>query len=168
MNKKIGIAAVIILIIIFVIVAKKGGTGNISKGENGQLKGEYSLQDIINLKNPYECTFMKNDGASNLSGHVRIAESKVRADLDIEYRAQDGGNFASHFIMMDGLSYIWTSLQSVGYKAKIAESSGKRSSPADQAQILGLDDKMDYNCAPWNADLNAFKLPQGITFLEVK
>src|SRR5689334_2423250 len=114
MSKKIWIL-IIVVAIIGIIIAMKSGSSKITVSQNGELKGEYSLNDVIKTGKPYECTFLKTDGASNVTGHVTESGGQARMDLDIEVRAQDGGNFASHSIMKDGLVYIWTSIQPIGY-----------------------------------------------------
>jgi hypothetical protein len=170
MKNKIIFLVVGILVVIAIYTFSKGGvlTNSIVVNEDGSIEGEYSVMDIMTLNRPYECTFNKTDGASHISGAIKTAEGKVRADLDIELRAEDGGNFASHFIMRDDMTYVWTSLQAVGYKAEIADSADKNASPIEQAQIVGLKDKIAYKCSPWNATLNLFDLPSGITFLDLK
>ncbi len=163
-NTLILIAAVVIAFGLFYVFGK-GGTP--VANQEGVIQGEYTLQDIIDKKEPYECTFVKNDGASNISGAIKVGDDKVRADFDITLQAQDGGSFASHFIMKDGTNYVWTSIQPVGYKAMIVNNSDTNASAIEQAQIVGLKDKIDYTCKPWNANLTVFETPSGVTFLEL-
>lgn len=144
---------------------------------DGKITGNYAIKDILELEVPYECNFNKTDTTAQVSGLVRMAEGKVRADFDIQINPQatnfgDSGTdqrafFASHFILKDGVNYIWTSLQNTGYKSNITDSA-EGSSKKDQAQIIGIEDKVAFDCKPWNAVLNAFDLPTGIKFVELK
>jgi hypothetical protein len=168
MNNKVILPVIGIAIIVAGFMYINYGEKALVIGQDGSIKGEYSLQSIMNLGLSYECTFMKNDGSSNISGAIRIADGSARGDFDIVLGDQDGGSFTSHFIMRDSINYVWTSLQPVGYKTKITKSISGSSSPSEQAQIIGTSDKVNYICFPWNADLTAFKIPSGITFSELK
>ncbi len=167
MNKQkiviiIGVIVVIALVVIF------GGQGSKPVArEDGSIEGEYSIKNIMDLGKPYECTFNKSDGASSVTGALRIHEGKVRGDFDIHLEALDGGSFASHLIINEGYSYNWTSIQPIGFKSKIVEKSASSDEEVDQAQIIGVGDKVAYKCVPWNADLTAFNLPPGIQFSEL-
>lgn len=165
----------------FFLSEKDTPTINLGEGvlimADGKITGNYAIRDILELEVPYECTFNKVDTMSQVSGLVRMAEKKVRADFDIQINPQatnfgDSGTdqrafFASHFILKEGINYIWTSLQNTGYKSKITDSA-EGSSKKDQAQIIGIEDKVAFDCKPWNAVLNAFDLPSGINFVELK
>jgi len=166
MNKKNVIIAVVVLAVIVLMVVFTGGS-RVNIADDGKLTGEYSIKDVLNLKQPYECTFMKDDGASTINGALRIAEGKVRGDFDIKLSDKDGGSFASHLIIKDDVSYSWTSIQPIGWKTEVAKSAEGGESQSDQAQLVGINDKAAYTCNPWNANLTVFDLPSGITFLEL-
>jgi hypothetical protein len=145
---------------------------------DGSIKGNYSIEDVLDVNTPYECNFNKTDEMSQVNGLVRIAENKVRADFDIQINPQatnfgDANTdqrafFASHFIIKEGITYTWTSLQNTGYKTPILTSSEAGASKEAQAQILGFKDKVPLECKPWNAVLNAFDLPTGINFVDLE
>jgi hypothetical protein len=165
------IGIVIVTIGIFVYV-NRGTTPTV--GADGKINGNYSIASIEALSKPYECAFSKSDGSAKVSGVIRTAEGKLRGDFDLSTTAstnaadQNPSNFASHLIVIDGTAYIWTSLQPIGYKNPVAQSASKGASPIEQAQIIGIKDKEDYACSPWNADPSTFGLPSSITFLEPK
>lgn len=167
MNKqKIGIILGVLVVIVLVFIFGREGGVPVAK-EDGSIEGEYSIKNIMDLGKPYECSFAKTDGASSITGGLRISEGKVRGDFDITLQALDGGSFASHLIVNDGYSYSWTSIQPVGYKAKIVDNSMNSDEEAEQAQLVGIEDKVPYKCVPWNVDLTAFELPKGVQFSEI-
>lgn len=169
MKRNIIILAIVIAVIGAIFFFTKGGfSGSPVVNKDGAIKGDYSLQSIIALNTPYECSFSKGDASSNIAGAVRIAEGKARADFDIEIKETELKSFASHLLIRDNLAYVWTSIQPTGFKGKIAESTEKNASPAEQAQIIGLKDKINYTCSPWNLNLTVFEIPSGITFLDLK
>ena len=134
-------------------------------GADGKIVGSYSIVGIETLGKPYECSFSKSDGSSKVTGTIRIAESKFRGDFDINVAST---SFASHFIITNNTTYTWTSLGPIGYKIPVAKSASQNASPQEQAQIIGTEDKEDYNCSSWDTDTSAFELPSGINFSELK
>ncbi len=141
----------------------------------GAIVGTYSLKDVLDQKKPFSCTFIKIGETSRVIGEIRLSdEGDLRGDFDVELVIpEDAPNqetprsFATHFIIKDDTSYTWTSLQPVGYKAGVAKSASKNASQEEQAQIVGINDKQDYECKPWNQNLTIFELPSGINFLDL-
>ncbi|MEK7635401.1 MAG: hypothetical protein AAB446_03165 [Patescibacteria group bacterium] len=133
-------------------------------GADGTIKGNYSIESIRLLGNPYECAFIKSEGDSKIAGTVRITADQLRGDFDISLI---NSNFASHLIITGDTAYTWTSLQPIGNKGPIAKSTSQNASPIAQAQIIGEKDKIDYTCSIWNADTKVFEIPTGITFAEL-
>ena len=72
----------------FFLSEKDTPTINLGEGvlimADGKITGNYAIRDILELEVPYECTFNKVDTMSQVSGLVRMAEKKVRADFDIQ------------------------------------------------------------------------------------
>ncbi|MFH0804121.1 MAG: hypothetical protein V1896_00780 [Candidatus Zambryskibacteria bacterium] len=170
--KKITWFVIIIIIIIggfYLFVYKAPVTQQSEKVSENR-----SIADIIALGKPYECSFSKSDGSSRVAGVIRIADGKVRGDFDLNMIIPEGvqqegpSNFASHLIIKDGISYIWTSLQAIGYKSPAVQSTESNASPIAQAQIVGIEDKEDYACSDWGVDPKTFEPPSGITFLDLK
>lgn len=170
MKKQTIVVLVVILVAIIagIIYISKGASSTPVANEDGTLEGKYSIEGIAALNKPYRCTFLKNDGASQVNGSITIAEGMVRGDFDIRLEAQDGGEFSSHFIMRDNVNYTWTSIQPIGFKSEIATNASKNASPEEQSQLVGTKEKVDYKCVPWNPNLTIFELPSGINFLDLK
>lgn len=143
--------------------------------QSGKISGDYSIADIMSLGLPYECTFSKSDGDYKVSGIMQMTKDKLRGNFDITIpmgningKNSQNTNFTSHFIMINDITYTWTSLQSIGYRSPVAKSAKNNASPQEQAQIMGTRDKTDYICNPWNENLSVFELPSNITFLDLK
>jgi hypothetical protein len=137
-------------------------------GENGKVSGLYTIEGIEKLGKPYVCTFEKADSTSKISGTIRTDGQKIYGEFKINTDLIKNG-FNSFIIIKDNIAYIWTSLQNVGYKSPAVKSASANASPQDQAQIIGTQDKIQYECEPWsNADNYIFEIPTSTTFLELK
>jgi hypothetical protein len=159
--KIIGTIIVVVLIAlgIYFLVSHKNMSGT-STGKNA-----VSIKELMARNEPLSCTFVRDQAGTRVNGSIVVYNQDVRGDFDIE--GGPSGSFASHFIVKDGTSYIWTSLAPIGFKKPVAKTSGTSASPEDQASIVGINDKVDYSCTPWNADLTRFNLPSGITFSDL-
>lgn len=181
-------ATILILVILaigalFLFANKKDGSlidlgEGVIINQDGSISGNYSIKQIVELNTPYECSFKKSDANAQVSGIFRMIDGRLRGDFDIDIQSNktvfgdtspdQRAFFASHFILKDGFTYTWTSLQNIGYKSEMTNNIDGGSSTLEQAQIVGFEDKVDYECKPWNAVLNVFDLPSGITFSEIK
>ena len=122
------------------------------------LDGSYSIKEILAMNKNMECEFNKMDETSNVSGTVIISEGRVRGDFDVKAEVESAPqNFQSHFIVRDGITYIWTSLVNMGYKTEIE--------PKDS--IVGTEDKLDYKCESWEEKEGTFSIPRDITFTSI-
>jgi len=160
--KNIGIA-VIVIALVFLGYKYFGGDNGANLGTS---ETAVSIKDLMDRKEPLTCTFAINRDGATVNGGIIVYGKDVRGDFDIT--GTPVGNIASHFIVKDGVSYTWTSLANVGYKKAATESAGGSASAEDQASIVGVNDKVDYTCTAWNADLTRFNLPSGITFTELE
>ena len=133
---------------------------------DGKISGDYTIESIMKIGRPYKCSFLKSDGSSQVSGILQMAENKLRGDFDLITTAT---SFASHFIVIEDIAYTWTSLEPIGYKGPVAKSASKNASPAEQAQIVGTQDRINYKCEPWlNMDNSFFETPPGVTFTALR
>lgn len=137
-----------------------------SVGEDGKIAGNYSLLGIMSLEKPYICTFAKKDETSSVLGTLHINGKNVYGDFRIQTQSLlEGRPFRSFLVVKGKDAYMWTSLASVGYKSKAAKSAFANASPAEQAQIVGLRDRLPYECRPWeNPDPSYFEIPSGVNF----
>lgn len=171
MKKKIWLSVVILILLVVgtTLVATREQKMPIVNVD-GSIIGKYSIKDIMALQLPYECSFKKIDQNSEISGTLNTDGQKIRGDFDINLTVAENEkqNLASHLIVTDKTAYIWTSLNTLGFKTPYTNSASTNASPIEQSQIIGLNDIINFACRPWNATLNLFDLPSGITFSEVK
>lgn len=156
--KKTIIFILIVMVAIIAIVLWRGGSAPVLS-QDGTLRGEYSVLDIMKTEESLQCDLRSFDETSSIVGSVVVAEGKARGDFDIA-SSQLEAPFASHFILDDDVVYTWTSLASIGYKAGMNDNN-------PQGGIVSVNDKAAYSCRPWDADLTRFQLPSGISFQEL-
>lgn len=137
-------------------------------GEDGRLSGNYSLRQIMSLDEPYVCTFEKSDETSRIVGVFRTDGDNVYGEFRIRTDLAEA-EFNSFLLTRGNESYTWTSLQPLGYKSTAARSTSVNAAPEDQAQIIGLEDTMPYECEPWQeADATVFEVPGWVNFAELE
>jgi len=137
-------------------------------GIDGKINGNYSIASIQRLGKPYVCNFEKKDGTSQVVGVIHTDGKSVYGEFRIKTDLAEK-QFNSFLILKDDESYVWTSLQNVGYKTSIAQSASQNASPQEQAQIVGTWDKINYKCEPWlDSDNSIFETPTWITFVNLK
>lgn len=133
----------------------------IEKGRNGKISGEYPLRDIINLDEPYQCEFMRDDGENEVKGKISIAPgAKVRGDFDIKSPITKDP-FQSHFIIQNNVIYTWTSLLNAGFKSPLSATTSASSN------IAAIDEIIKYDCSPYTPDQTQFSLPADIIFRDL-
>ncbi len=136
-------------------------------GEEGEISGTYSLASVMSLGENYRCNFDKKDDNSAVTGTIFTDGKNVQAQFRIITDLLDQ-EFNSFLIFKDGSAYTWTSLGDVGYKTKPADSASRNASPSEQAQIVGLKDKMQYECEKVSdLDPTTFDPPAWVTFKEL-
>jgi len=137
-------------------------------GEDGKISGNYAIAGIMRLGKPYVCTFERADDTSKIAGVIHTDGQKIYGEFRIKTDLVKD-NFSSFLVVKDEKAYVWTSLQNAGYESPVAKSANKNASPVEQAQIVGLRDKILYKCEPWqDTDNSVFELPAWITFSELK
>lgn len=170
MKKQIALVLIVIAVIIIAIWAfsSAGGPQAPEVGPEGQISGNYTLESIMGLGKPYVCTFSKSDATSIIAGVLHTDGDKVYSEFRIRTDLAED-DFSSFLILRDGESYTWSSLHNLGYKGQIASSASVNASPQEQAQIIGLEDEMPYECEPWqDPDETIFETPPWITFMELE
>lgn len=132
--------------------------------ESGEIKGEYSLRSIMSLGENYRCVFEKKDDTSEVAGIIHTDGKNVYGEFRIITELFER-EFNSFLIVNDGDAYTWTSLANVGQKSRVADSALRNASPSEQAQIVGLSDKIQYECEPEaGLDSTTFIPPTWVTF----
>lgn len=131
--------------------------------EDGSLSGEYSLESIMSLGKPYECSFGKSDENSKVVGVVHTDSKNAYGEFRVSTSLSEN-EFNNFLLIKDGEAYVWASLnQTAGYKSKVA-----RRASSSRVQIIGLADKATYDCKLWqNPDETLFDPPTWISFQEI-
>ena len=170
MNKQFlwaGVGVVVVLAGVF-LISRGGSNPAPVASEDGSITGKYSIESIMKLGKSYECTFLKEDATSQVSGKVFTDGKQVYGEFNINTQIINQ-NFQSYLIIKDDTTYTWTSLQPIGYKAPVARSATTNASPNEQAQLVGTNDQVDYTCSPWaSIDNSKFEIPTNITFTDLK
>jgi hypothetical protein len=158
------LAAFIIIGIFIYYYGNKPATPEVAA--DGKISGNYSTASIMSLDKPYECKFSKSDESSSITGTMHTDGKSFYMDFRIKTSIVEK-EFDSFLLVKNKKAYNWTSMQDIGYKSSAARSAVKGSSVAEQAQIIGLRDKLDYTCSPWDNEPTLFEVPTFITFTEV-
>jgi hypothetical protein len=135
--------------------------------EDGSVAGNYSIKQIMSLGNSYVCTFEKSDETSVVVGTIHTNSKNIYGEFRILTSVLET-EFNSYLLTQGNESYVWTSLQPVGQKSKVAKSANINATPEEQTQIIGKTDKVDYDCKPWEEDKTVFEVPSWINFVEVE
>jgi hypothetical protein len=158
----------IVFIALGIFVYVYGGKPEIpTVGANGEINGNYAIGGIMRLGKPYACTFEKSDATSQIAGVIHTDGQRIYGEFRIQTDLLKN-NFSSFLLIKDGVAYSWTSLQDIGYKSSAAQSASKNASPIEQAQIIGIKDRVPYKCRPWlEVDNTIFDVPTSIKFSEL-
>lgn len=135
-------------------------TGQAASG-NGAFTG--SLADLVGRGGDWKCTFGAQGNGYSSTGTTYVSGGKMRSDFSSKIQ-QVNQTVDSHMIQDGGFVYVWTSLAKQGFKAK-ATLGTKDASTQFQAQGVNIDQKYNYNCAPWTVDASLFVLPKEVTFV---
>ena len=157
-----------LLIVVAILLFRYFSKVEVPKTElNGDVIGKYSIESILTLDKPYQCVFEKEDGVSKITANIFTNEKDIYADFAIQTNAGETGRFNSFFLIKDGSTYGWTSLSNLGYKTGVVKSASINATPLEQAQIIGIKDKLDYKCKLLSqADVSLFIVPSSINFNE--
>ena len=170
MRNFIIIAAVVVLGILIAIFGFGGDNtnspdlGNHAPGDS--IEGEYSISEIMALGEPYQCLINKSDESGSVEGVVLVSGQNARAFFTLS-AANLESSFNSNFIITGGTSYVWTSISPLGFKLPEVKTTDKGASAAEQASILGTEDKEQMKCEVAEPNDDSFKLPAGVSFQEV-
>lgn len=129
-----------------------------------------SLKDLLALGQSQMCTFNYPAEDTNMEGTSFIANGKVRTD----FKGTDpgGASFEGSMINDGEYLYSWTSQMTQGFKLKLTnevQESIDKENPeftAKQNKYLDPNEKVDYKCQAWNADMGMFTPPSDISFME--
>ncbi len=122
-----------------------------------------SMKALLALTTPQKCTFTDSTEMGNTSGTVYIKNGKMRGDFNAETSA---GAMASHMIVSDNTSYVWTDQTVEGFKMSLDQTTEVETTNAN-TEAVDIDREVDYSCENWSGDESMFSLPSNVTFTDM-
>lgn len=131
----------------------------VEQESTGTFRG--SMRDLATRTDPTRCTFTHATEMGSSAGVVYVAEGNIYGDFDIV--TAQGSSLKAYMITDGEYSYVWSSSIPQGFKVALADAEAQTSSQA----VEGIDynQALDYDCAPWTADLSVFVPPANVTFI---
>lgn len=121
-----------------------------------------SLMDLLNLDKNQRCTFKTTASGSSTEGTVYIAAGKIRGDFKTTVNGKD----EEMSLIRDGdMNYIWGSSLKTGIKMKV--SLEDLSKNQQTSGFIDANNKLEYNCMPWDTDSSLFTPPSNIKFTDM-
>jgi len=169
MNKKIVIAIIVIILILLAIFLMKGKGATSLEGTNTNTSSENtssqtSIKELVAKGKPVTCSFSTTDAANNTGGTVYIAGGNMRGDFTISSTVSK--SVSSHMVILDGVSYIWSSESNQGMKMKV-DADVVAGQQASAQSPISYDGRSNYNCKSWAPDQNMFNVPSEVTFSDM-
>jgi hypothetical protein len=121
-----------------------------------------TLKDLLARGGSNKCTFTSSTQNSQSQGTVYISDSQMRGDFS---SVAAGKTIASHMIVKDNTSYVWSDAAPQGFKMSFDAMTAQ----SDATPQAGVDPnaQVNYSCAPWSADASLFALPTSVTFQDM-
>lgn len=109
------------------------------------------------------CTFTRNDEAGTMNGTVFVArDGRMRGEFQMEN--PQFGSITMQVIRDGAYGYTWGfPSDTQGTKVEL-DDSGK---PVKENDKAGIDDPMEYRCAPWRVDVSKFVPPASVQFQDL-
>lgn len=178
---KILIALGVVIIASGLYVGLSGGSKTNSGDNNPRIEQEVSgvgmpapTQNTSGKKMAFEEFVKQGEGAWSCkvqysveqissSGQVYVSNKNIRGNFTSTVQ---GFTVDTSFIAKDGMTYTWSSLSPIGFKAPVVE--GKTTGGTETKGTISVDLKQigDYDCSPWTVDEKLFVPPATITFKE--
>lgn len=150
-------------------MSKKGSDStNKTKSENeqtGQMqeaKGINSFKELMAMGKSQKCTIMYNQNNVVSNGTVYLADGMMRGDFT---STVDGKAMTTHMITNKTEAYTWTEGMAQGYKMSIdTNEAAQRQAAQNGKAAADLNQKVNYECSPWNKDSSQFTPPSTVNF----
>jgi len=163
MNSKtlIGVALALLVILIgLAFIFLKGGIPSATNSNTSPqtANNQISLRTLVEANKPVTCTFSTTTEAGTQNGTVHIANGMVAGEFKMIGGNMDGTN--AYLLVRDSTSYVWTSMNNVGFKSTIVTNAKGKTTSVD------YDTTFDFSCGTWVVDAKKFIIPQEITFTD--
>jgi hypothetical protein len=123
-----------------------------------------TLAGLLALGQNLRCSFNVNGtNGGTTQGTFYVSNGNVRGDFVM--KTADGKENQMSMIRIGDENYIWGSALPRGIKMKL--SLDQLSKNAQASQFSSVNQKVDYNCAPWSVDSSLFALPTNVTFTDI-
>lgn len=174
-NKNIVIIAIVVLLLLLLgaggyLMLNKNATKSTEKAPGNSAKptqamqSEKSLLDLIKMGQNLRCTFTTTVENGSSNGTVYVSGQNVRADFAV--KISNSKEMQTSMIKKGDTSYIWgTSMEGKGIKMTLALDKVSGNSQANQ--YVNPNQKVNYNCEPWNVDESLFTVPTDVQFTDM-
>ena len=166
MNNKllyiVGGVVVVGIIIAFMVYKPSGTQAPSGEMMSGTSDDHMTLKGLISKGGSQKCSFTNNYDTVQSNGVVYVTQGKMRGDFTTTV---SGKTTASHMIVDNNTSYIWTDDMKQGYKMSFAEMNGDMT--AQNSAAFDVNKELNYSCGTWSGDSSVFVLPSTITFADM-
>lgn len=176
-KKSLPIVAVVIIVLLgagaFFLLRKSPGVPGSKNGDSMMMEKNGksftgTLSDLLKSGQNYNCTYGYTDENGNkMSGKAYVAAAGNKLNGEFEM-TQGNGTKMNGFVISDGeYNYVWTSLESQGYRSKVEPGDDSIFNSSESSVGLNDQNQLDFNCSPWTVDNSKFVPPSDIKFVDL-
>lgn len=152
----------IIAAIIVIGVIAFGMGGGIKNGD--EANNASSLKALIAMSGSQKCEVSSPNDGQESNGEIYVANGMMRGNFTSDV---SGKIVASHMIVKNNTSYIWTDDMPQGFMMAINETPAGTDGETPDQQAIDLNQEYSYKCANWSTDESVFELPSNINFSDI-
>lgn len=139
--------------------APRGGT--LMLDENSSSSGVRSLNELLAVARPQQCTFSDTvDATASTQGTMYIADGKMRGDYTSVSRGQ---STQAHVVANQQEAMVWLEGSTTGYRLALSAATANAGPAA-----LDPNKKINFDCGAWQPDERVFVPPTNVTFTDVR
>jgi hypothetical protein len=174
-SKNITIAVIVVVLILLLgaggYLMLNKNTGNSTKTASAPTakptetqQTTKSLIDLVRMGQNLRCSFKTEVTNGSTDGTVYVSGQNMRADFNV---TTNGKTLQTSMIRMGDTNYMWGSGLPIAGGVKMTVSLDKISQSEQTSRYFNANQKVNYNCSPWNVDSSLFTLPSDIKFTDV-
>ncbi len=127
-----------------------------------------SLSQLLASTDTQRCTFTSPSEAGMSKGEFFIAHGSMRGNFEAEMNSASGLRVVKSYMVIDrGYTYVWADAASMGAKISVEAMHKAEERGGSEGGPIGLNQKVNYQCAPWSPDDAFFATPKNITFMDM-
>jgi hypothetical protein len=123
-----------------------------------------SLIDLIKMGQNLRCSFKTDVTNGSTDGTVYVSGQNIRTDFNV---TTNGKTLQTSMISMGGTNYIWGSGLPTAGGIKMTVALDKISQNQQASNYFNANQKVNYNCSPWNVDSSLFTPPSNVKFTDM-